>query len=158
LALAISQAPDPIADWLTLAAYAGLRACEISRLRGEDLDRDNAVLRIPEGKGGHPRTVPAHRLILACAERWPASGPPWLSAKGEAYKPNNVCHRTSIYLREIGVAATLHKFRHRFGTRCYVASGDILETKELLGHKQLNTVLAYVALVNPGGRDTIDAL
>jgi site-specific recombinase XerC len=35
-ALALGEAPSPIREWLFLAAYAGLRACEIAQLRGKD--------------------------------------------------------------------------------------------------------------------------
>src|SRR5690606_22330993 len=61
LARAIALAePTRVRPWLMLAAYAGLRACEIAPLRGEDLwwHTDPPLLVIQQGKGGDMGTVP----------------------------------------------------------------------------------------------------
>jgi integrase len=60
IAKALAVAPYPIRAFLNLAAFAGLRACEIAPLRRSDvLDGASApVLIVQNGKGGKQRIIP----------------------------------------------------------------------------------------------------
>jgi integrase/recombinase XerC len=65
LARALLAASEPIRTWLYLAAFAGLRCCEIAPLRGED--RHGGVLVIREQKGGDEGSVPIGPVLAGCA-------------------------------------------------------------------------------------------
>ena len=54
---------------LALAAFAGLRACEIAGLDWHDVDFETGQLRIVEGKGGHSRVLPLSTALAAELER-----------------------------------------------------------------------------------------
>ncbi len=51
LAVALDRASARVRPWLYLAAYAGLRCCEIARGRSDDWQRDLGVI-VVVGKGG----------------------------------------------------------------------------------------------------------
>lgn len=43
--------PNPNRTWLILAAYAGLRGCEIAIMRGEDIDWAARKIHVPRRQG-----------------------------------------------------------------------------------------------------------
>jgi integrase len=63
----LETADDRIRPWLYLAAYAGLRACEVAQLRAEDVIRnaEPPMLLVTDGKGGKQRLIALHRSVVA---------------------------------------------------------------------------------------------
>jgi integrase/recombinase XerD len=59
--------------WLTLGLYAGLRAHEIAKIRGEDINEDTIYVL---GKGGSRKEIPTHPRVWALAQERPRVG--WL--------------------------------------------------------------------------------
>jgi len=53
-----------VGAWLTLGLYAGLRAHEIAKIRGEDVTEDTIYVR---GKGGVDAEIPTHPVVWALA-------------------------------------------------------------------------------------------
>jgi site-specific recombinase XerD len=53
----------------------------------------------------------------------------------------------NVYLRNIGIPARAHQFRHWFGTEVYRQTLDLRLVGALLGHADLKTTAGYVALV-----------
>jgi len=148
LALAISTARERIRPWFYLAAFAGLRACEIAPLRGEDLwwHADPPLLVVRKGKGGDPGTVPIAPDLASALRGLPEHG--WLFPRedGEAgHVPAHlVSHLANDHLHRLGIAHTLHKLRHRFGTQVYRAShGDLRQTQELMRHRSPVSTAIY---------------
>lgn len=122
-----------------LAAFCGLRAAEITRVRGEHFDGD--VLRV-YGKGGKVRTVPVLDPVLAAALA-AEDGPLVVShTTGGPLTPGTVSRLLSA---ELG-RWTGHKLRHRYGTRAYAGSTDLLAVMTLLGHSRPETTQRYVAV------------
>lgn len=145
---AIERAPDPLRCWFILAAYAGLRACEIARLRREDVNDGSSPLSITvaDGKGGNARVVPVSDVVVAAVLRHaPIRGWCWKATNGvDHIPPHRVSQRANEYLHEeLGIPDTLHKLRHRFATRVYAESGDLRVTQELLGHASPATTAIY---------------
>lgn len=156
VAAMIAAAPHPVADWLTLAAYAGLRAIEISRICGEDLVGDVLVVRA--GKGGRGRLVPAHDRVLALAERWPAHGRVYWTLTGLPADAHAVSSLTSKWLRAQGARSTLHAYRHRMASQAYRACRDLRAVQELLGHASPGTTQRYVQVAEGVARAAVVAL
>jgi len=122
---------------LDLAALGGLRRAEVAEVAREDLDGD--LLRV-HGKGGRVRVVPlpadlAARL-LACPPGYVFPG-----RFGGHVHPDHVGRTLS---RLLGSGLTAHGLRHRFATRCYEGTHDILALQELLGHSSPETTRRYV--------------
>lgn len=154
-ALALEEAPDPIRQWLFLAAYAGLRACEIAQLRGRDflLGQSPPILIIRESKGGDPSTVPiAEALLTVVAPLARIDG--WCFEKATGYSghitASQLQKRANTFLHELGVPETLHQLRHWFGTQAFRATGrDLRATQELMRHRSPVSTAGYT-YVDPG--------
>jgi len=136
----LARAADPYRLWCLLAAYAGLRCVEISRLRREHVNE--RTITIERGKGNKPRVVPTHPAI-------------WTEVSGLHAGPitDRDAHRVSIHfvlyasrtLKLKGVS--LHRLRHWFGTNVQRKGKDILVTQQLMGHANPATTAGY-ALVS----------
>ncbi len=156
LTRALDAAPARMKAWLSLAAYAGLRCKEIAGLQVKDvrLDVDPPVLHLTETKGDKDRVIPIADEILAAlaAYRMPVSGPvfPAMTADGRrtktAVKAHYVSQQISLYLRNLGIAATAHQLRHWFGTELYRRTRNPLLVRDLMGHSDLATTSLYMAL------------
>lgn len=130
---------------VTLAAWAGLRAGEIVRLRREDVTAERLTVL---GKGGRVDAVPTHPRVwgvvgsmgpghLLCrrdgspgSSRWLTGAARW--AFDRAGLPN----------------VHLHRFRHWFGTMVQRSQGDLRVTQRLMRHASPATTAGYAAVVD----------
>lgn len=162
LAVALESARDPVRAWLHLAAYAGLRACEIAVLRREEIleHADPPIIMVSEGKGGRPRVVPLHPVVAGVVlERAPRFGFMYRH-RDKAGPPSaqNVSQRANRELRLAGCDASLHQLRHWFGTETYRACSDIRVVQELMGHGSPVWTAGYAAHSPSRGVDAVAAL
>jgi integrase/recombinase XerC len=150
LRAAIEEAPPRIRPLLILAAYCGLRACEIAVLRREDI-HDTAArpyLRI-HGKGDKWRMVPLTPYVWGelLAAGLPRRGPVFRRADGG--RGGNTAQRISAlcneYLHDHDIEETLHQLRHFFATATYAAVRDLRVVQELMGHSNISTTQGYAA-------------
>lgn len=139
----LAAARGPMRTWLLLAGYAGFRVIEICNQRCEDVGVE--FITVTEGKGGHQRRVPLHPLIAAQIADRPESGLLCPGRHGKPLDPSRLSRLISAHFRMVGVCATAHQLRHRFGTRVYEASRDLLVTQRVLGHASPATTAGYVA-------------
>ena len=148
-ARALSEAPEPIRAWLYLAAYAGLRACEIAQLRGQDilLYQEPPIIIIRESKGGDTSVVPiAEVLRPIVAELARRDG--WCFEKGRGgdghVTASQLQKRANTFLHELGIPETLHQLRHWFGTNAFRVTGrDLRATQELMRHRSPVSTAGY---------------
>lgn len=150
LADAIAQADPSMCAILALAAFAGLRACEIARLDWAEVGivDEHKQLRVVDGKGGHGRIVPiSSALASILAKLGHRRGPVIVRLDGRAGQalPHRISQRANDYLHEMDIVETLHQCRHRFATSAYRACHDIRAVQELLGHASPNTTAIYAA-------------
>lgn len=170
VALALNAAPDPIRAWLHLAAYAGLRACEIAQLSGHDfvLAQRPPIIIIQEGKGGHAGVVPvalalapiAHELAAARGWCFPrgAGDPSGQSWSGHV-TAGQVSHRSNRFLHQHGIAETLHQLRHWYGTELHrAAGGNLRVTQEGMRHRSTNSTAIYTYVEDGAVARALDAL
>ncbi len=163
VAVAIENAPGRLRLWLVLAAYEGLRACEIASLdRSDVLDTAPTPVLIAHGKGRKDRVVPLGERALAELRAYgmPSRGPlfPRLDGKAGPTSAHRVSTVASEYLRGLGIQDTLHSLRHRAATRWYAASQDILVVGALLGHVDPATTAGYAAYSDRRAQETVRAL
>jgi integrase len=150
LDVAIAAARPRIRPWLLLAAYAGLRACEIAPLRAEDLiwDGQPPHIVIREGKGGHADDVAMPSFLadqLATCDL-PLTG--WLFPRRDGGAGHIPAHLVSRYanqhLHALGIPRTLHKLRHRYGTQILRSSGGNMRTAQVaLRHASITSTQRY---------------
>jgi integrase len=166
LFVAVAGAPPRIRPWLVLAGWVGLRAKEIALLRRESvLEHANPpVLLIAHDatKGRRERMVPlcdfarAELLIMGL----PYSG--WVFRRRDGRRgpvsPAKVSHAANAYLHSIGISATLHQLRHRFGTQAYAVRRDLRLVQELMGHQRPETTAGYVLVDQAEAAEVVGAL
>lgn len=127
-----------------LAAYGGLRCCEIAQIHTDDLQEDLLGLSLlVHGKGRKTRVVPLRDEVAHLLSQLP---------RGHVFPGRIDGHLSSARVSEIVSAAlpagvTAHMLRHWFASSAYVSSGnDIRAVQELLGHASVATTQIYTAV------------
>lgn len=152
LVRAVTSATGDLRAQLVLAAWAGLRACEIALLRTEFVvltgKHPHVFIASDATKGRNERTVPLCPFAIAELQAYRPPSGEWFFGRpdGEAghMSPWRVSQRVSKYLHELGIRATAHMCRHWFGTEYYEASGrDLRATQEVMGHLSPETTALY---------------
>ena len=162
LADAMAAADPVMLAILALAAFAGLRACEIATLDWSEvcLDARSPHVRVSEGKGGHSRLVPLSSALAVVLQGLPhRRGPviPRLDGRAGPNSAHRISQRANDYLHDLGIADSLHCLRHRFATAAYQACHDLRAVQELLGHASPRTTAVYAAASDDVARHAVDA-
>ena len=158
LADLLQRAVDPYRRYVVLAAYAGLRCCEIAQLNREDIDEQTILIR--RGKGGKPGIVPTHASIWAQVKDLPPGPLAVDQIHGNRVGGQYVSIRTALYFRRDlklpGVA--LHRLRHWYGTTVYRSTKDLRVTQELMRHSNPSTTAIYTLISDEERHKAIAAL
>lgn len=152
LASALARAEPRVRLMLLFAAYGGLRRAEIARLHHGDIVDGRVRVR---GKGGKVRVVPLHDRIRGELSTIRDTGYLFPGGDDGHLSPGQVGRLMS---RALGPGWTAHTLRHRFGTRLYAGSHDLLQAQSLLGHSSPSTTQRYVAVPDDGMVDAINAI
>lgn len=137
-----------------LFVYAGLRFSEVLSITWERVNFPEGEI-IVLGKGNKERKVPMFeelRVALAklAAARTTVSGrklegPVVTTRRGRPGHRRMLRRLWALRCRELQEHGfTFHSFRRYFATRLYRQGIGPVEIKELLGHEDLNTTLAYI--------------
>lgn len=144
---------------IRLAAEAGLRRCEIAKVKAGDLMRDLVGWSlIVVGKGDRQRIVPLGD-DLADSIRIAASG----HDGGYVFEGRWGGHVCTTYVGKrlsklLGDGWTGHSLRHRYATVTYGATHDLLLVSKLLGHESVETTQRYVAMPDDRLRAAVKAV
>lgn len=144
----------PFRHWFILGCLAGLRAMEVSGLRGDDLEQgpDGFLLRV-RGKGGTDLTIPAHPAVVEMIQSYRTLGRLW------SLNPNKLSSYACTEMRRVGVEMKFHSCRHYFATSALKASGgDLLVVRDLLRHSSVATSQVYAQLEQGRSRSVVDLL
>jgi integrase/recombinase XerD len=134
----------------------GIRINEaLSIERSRDVDLDQLLVKIREGKGGKERVVPfsvqmRRMLFRHMGRHRPEYGDLlFFAGKGERMVQRNalrdfklVCRRLSIN----GVRCSFHTLRHSFAVAYLRNGGDVFRLQRILGHAKLDMTRRYVNL------------
>lgn len=142
----VAGAREPFRTWAILAAYAGLRCCEIAGLdRQHVTERELFVVR---GKGGKPRLHDTDPMIWAAVRNLPA-GPlarhPDTDARASAHYVSASAGYHFQHTMRMGRGVSLHKMRHWLGTTVQRNYKDPRVTMAVLGHRSLKSTQIYTA-------------
>lgn len=160
---ALAAADQPIHAWLGLAAFCGLRCVEIASLAREDIrDSPNgSYLRII-GKGGKERdvTLPDELRTELESSGFNSTGHLFNRMDGKPGPPTamRVSERINDFLHSLGIKATAHKMRHRFGTKLYAQTNDPFFVADQMGHASTDTTRLYVQVVDNRARAAAQAI
>jgi len=159
LELAMRSADRRMYLWLVLGAFAGFRCCEIAWLTVDSFMWHEGLMNV-FGKGGKERIVEMHPLVVDALRTFPlpAFGVAFRGRDGAALSPRRVSNDIGNFFTDIGVNATAHQLRHRFGTKTYAACKDLRVVQELLGHANPSTTAVYTAFARDDARAAVLAL
>ena len=182
---ALDAAPDRIRLMLVLMGWGGLRCKEIANLRRENIrdTAENPVVVIVHGasKGRKERAIPMNDFVVAevrdARPPLPRTGyvfprhdaatavfygnqhrPGWGGGRAGPLSPWMVSRLIGEHLHGLGIAATAHMCRHRYGTQAYAVSEDLIAVRDLMGHAHISTTSGYVEVAGKKGRDIVSKL
>lgn len=145
------------AAWIKLALYAGLRAHEIAKFRGEDIEGEALFVR---GKGGKDAFLPMHSEIAALAAQYPARGWWFPSSRSERGHVSRVRVTTAVsaLMSSLGIDGGIHRCRHTFGTSLLRSGANVRVVQTLMRHESLATTQGYLEVVEDERRAAVDLL
>lgn len=128
---------------LLLGLRQGLRAHEIAKFKGEDIDGRRVRV---DGKGGKVARLPLHPDVAALAETYPAKGYWFPSARAASGHITSgwVTVQISGLLKLRGMKGSIHRARHTYGTTLLRNGATIETVRRLMRHSSLATTQRYV--------------
>lgn len=156
LAEILGRAREPYRTIALLAAFAGLRACEIAQLDRDDVTE--ATIYIRTSKGGDPEQVPCHPLIWQAVRDFP--GGSIVTHVGGWPSPQKISTNWSNYLfRVLGLGRIgIHRLRHTFGTELRKMGYDLFVIQKLMRHRNVASTQVYVDVEDRERRLAVAAL
>ena len=159
---------------LATAYGAGLRASEVTHLKVSDIDSQQMLIRIEQGKGSKDRNAKLSPMLLTLLQQW------WRFARTERKMLNggwlfpgqnpvnplstrqfSLAFHSAATVAGINKHVSLHSLRHAFATHLLEQGVDIRVIQVLLGHAKLETTALYSQVATTTLRDTqspLDAL
>lgn len=129
--------------------YAGLRVSECINLKVEEIDMEQKMLKVVEGKGGKNRTIPICQKLLEIFEdynTWRVESD-YFFATEKSGRFSKV--RLEAIIRDtrkklnLKKNVTAHTFRHSFASRLVAKNVNIVNISKLLGHSDIKVTSIY---------------
>ncbi len=144
----ICQSPYERALVETLLS-TGLRINELCNLKLEDVDFDQLVVHVKNGKGGKDRTTfmtPVAKKYLAKYLKWNKHKSEYLftTRLGGKYSTNGFGYTLRAMSKMCGIHIHPHRFRRTLATDLARKGMPIQEIQKLLGHSKISTTQVYI--------------
>ncbi|MCK5139432.1 MAG: tyrosine-type recombinase/integrase [Thermodesulfovibrionia bacterium] len=138
----------------------GMRIGEVEKLNIQDIDFNEKVIFIRQGKGKKDRIVPCTDIALGFLKEYISKVRPalcyfnsrqkvlFLSKSGKRYTAAAFRKTLERYLKKSKVKKkiTPHSFRHSFATHLLQRGADLRTVQKLLGHSSISTTEIYTNL------------
>ncbi len=134
-------------------ARLGCRTIELTKLEASDVDTNRGFVLVHGAKGSKDRVVPVDKVFASCLKtRLELEGGSPQATTGHQDRITTFVRALRRHWDEVRLACfgigfktvTLHGLRASFALAVYEDAQDVLEVKALLGHKQINSTMAYV--------------
>ncbi len=145
---------------ILLALLAGLRAHEIAKVRGQDIDLSAQLIWV-RGKGRKLKSIPLHPILVEIAANEMPERGWWFPMRGcpsdhvRAKSVSDIIGRT---MRRADVPGTAHCLRHWYATTLLAEGADLRTVQELLRHKNLATTQVYTKVSTDRQREAVNSL
>lgn len=136
--------PDDLRRATALGAYAGLRVSEAASLHWRDVDRELRRIIVRQGKGGKDRMVGLPPILLD--HLLPDRGGYVVTGNDVVWTGHTLGRKWVAAANTLGVDATFHMLRHRFGTIATAAGVPLTSVQRAMGHASPATTAGYVAV------------
>jgi integrase/recombinase XerD len=134
----------------------GIRIDEaLSIERSTDIDWDQLLLMIRQGKGARQRVVPFSLQLRKVLFRFTAQHKPqygdllFFADKGERLGQRNALRDFKLTCQKLGISGvrcSFHTLRHAFALAYLRNGGDVFRLQRILGHQKLDMTRRYVNL------------
>lgn len=134
--------------------YAGLRKSELLNLNYADVDIENMVIFVRQGKGAKDRVVPICSSLRTILERYleersrlNKTCPEFFTSFGENRNLTEISlKRLFNRIKDASkIAFSIHKLRHTFATLMLEGGCDIFSLSKMMGHSDIKTTTIYLA-------------
>lgn len=132
---------------------AGLRKQEILRLRYTDVDFENMVLFIHDGKGSKDRVVPINATLAISLEKYlqerkkkniTCIGFFASSLQNRGISESTLKRLIESVRKQTNISFSSHKLRHTFATLMIQGGCDIYSLSKMMGHNDIKTTTIYL--------------
>ncbi len=133
---------------------SGLRLSEALNLKMKDIDLNEKVVWVRDGKGGKDRMTILSSNLAEKLEEFKLNRQKddfiFQNSKGDPFNPRTIqkAMQKAKELSGIQKDAHIHTLRHSFATHLLEAGVDIRKIQELLGHSDLSTTQIYTKVSN----------
>ena len=142
--------PGSVKAAAMLGLYAGLRVCESSSLRWEDVDLVEKKILVRRSKNGRGRIVLIPDVLCEFLRRWKATrGGQWVTHPN----PDSLRRRWNRAMKRLGLRWRLHDLRHLHASWIIRRGVDVVTVATRLGHSSPVTTLRYYAHFIPGAQE-----
>jgi len=144
----------------------GLRRAEVTALTLNNVDYDQGMVMVRQGKGRKDRCIPIGDRALAWLHKYLSDRRPYLkyahnheeiflSVNGLPMHNGDVARRVRHYVKqaELGKEGACHMFRHSMATAMLDNGADIRHIQLILGHASLKTTQIYTQVSNRALKD-----
>ncbi len=134
--------------------YAGLRAKEVLDLKMSNVDMQNRVITVYQGKGGKDRMIPIspalHRYLkeyIADRKRLNKESISFfISLRGESQFSYRGLTRVVARIRtKTKINFSPHRLRHTFATLMLEGGCDLFSLQKMMGHSDIKTTTIYLS-------------
>lgn len=135
---------------------SGLRLSECLNLKLEDIDSDNMVITVRDGKGKKDRVTILSEKLLAALRNYYRQSPvkpvTWLFPKKDDRFSKFSKRQTQAFIHDAGLKAGIkksvspHILRHSFATHLLESGVNLRKIQVILGHRSLQTTAVYTHL------------
>lgn len=151
------ERPQALRDKAMLELFysSGLRLSELSGVRVDDVNLDDATVRVT-GKGNKTRIVPVGSYAIAAIRAWleernksfesQSALFPGKNGKPLSQRAIQYCVRQWAVRQGIRGNVHPHVLRHSFASHVLQSSGDLRAVQEMLGHASISTTQVYTHL------------
>lgn len=143
---------------ITALLYTGMRVSELCNLNLSDLHLEKGEITVRDTKTYHDRKVVISEKCASTISEYLESSIPFdrssgreavfISRKGRRISRGRVCALIKMYGRLAGIQknVTPHVLRHTLATNMITHGASVVEVKDQLGHRSLESTMRYVHL------------
>jgi integrase/recombinase XerC len=153
------KASDNPRDYAIIMMFlqTGIRLSELANLTIEDVDFDNKLLRVGQGKGKKDRHIPLVDEVVKALPNYLRYRNTelvlddeifFLAKNGTSLNVSPAKYIVAKYVKKAGIRkkVSVHTLRHTFGAHKADKNMGIAMLQELMGHKKKETTLKYIHL------------
>jgi len=159
------EAAEDTRDYAIIMTFlqTGIRLSELTHLKVEDVDFENRLLTVRQGKGKKDRQIPLvddevkalrNYIRYRATELILDDDILFLAKNGTSLNVSSVKAIVAKYVKKAGIRkrVSVHTLRHTFGAHKADKHMSLATLQALMGHKKKETTLKYIHLARPNLR------